>query len=315
MDYGNGFHALRDGLYQIVGYPSDPSIATSTFMTSQDPTFVDLNALAHAQSAPNMLPNNVTSFPSTYMFHPSISNPYCNPYRDPNNFQTQVPPPHFISVPPAYDHINRQNLDTDNFHTYQYQMGGAPPLNTALPTAHIPDPFLAPSTAPVPNTASPTAQNTILNPLSPRNNNPHNPFNHIRTPPAPPHIPPPSQPRNNPYLQNAPHQTQFSNNQTNINFPYNNQPNLRYIYIPTNHNSSDLNIPNTTHIQELKLRADWVAWHQGTENVITTKGLLNHICDPPPPNVPWTALNAPSYPPVLAPGSTPAQVQEWQNWY
>lgn len=92
MEQGTGFHALCDGLYQIVGYPSNGSIPLSTSMNSQEQIVIDPNTFAYAQSALNMPLNNIILFSSTYMFHPLISNPYCNPYQDAQYFQTQIPP-------------------------------------------------------------------------------------------------------------------------------------------------------------------------------------------------------------------------------
>lgn len=66
-------------------------------MNSQEQMFIDPNTFAYAQPALNMPLNNVMLFPSTYMFHPLISNPYCNPYQDAQNFQTQILPPHYTS--------------------------------------------------------------------------------------------------------------------------------------------------------------------------------------------------------------------------
>ncbi len=123
------------------------------------------------------------------------------------------------------------------------------------------------------------------------------------------------------YIHNHfPHSTfppQYPNNMPYQPLPqYHNNPNLnvQYIYLPTNSDNSNSNISTTTHIQELRSQADWAAWYQSIKNVLTARGLLNHIYKPPAPNIPWTVLNVLSYPPVLQQGYTPAQIQEWQNW-
>ncbi len=79
---------------------------------------------------------------------------------------------------------------------------------------------------------------------------------------------------------------------------YHNNPNLnvQYIYLPTNSDNANSNISTTTHIQELRSQADWAAWYQSIKNVLTARGLLNHIYKPPAPNIPWTVLNVLSYP-------------------
>lgn len=212
------------------------------------------------------------------------------------------------------------------------------PVLTALPTA--PDPVhTAPPPAPPCHPPPPIPPHHNINPF-----NPFNPFNNPPIPPPipppvqpPPHIPPPIVPPSpiapqpplnqpqpyyhhnfaQPHFPNAPFhpQQQFYNNNHQPHFFNNNQPYLPHPYLPMHTNNSDSNIPTTTHIQELKSRADWAAWYQGIENVLMACGLLNHICKPPAANVPWTVLNAPSYPPTLPPGYIHAHVLEWQTWY
>ncbi|PBK71790.1 hypothetical protein ARMSODRAFT_1016785 [Armillaria solidipes] len=87
-----------------------------------------------------------------------------------------------------------------------------------------------------------------------------------------------------------------------------------YVYIPT-HNTSEPSFPTTTHIPELKSRADWGAWNLGVLNVLTSRQLNTHICDPPSPLVPHDPFNTPSYPPVLNKYSPPQHYQEWVNWH
>ncbi len=112
------------------------------------------------------------------------------------------------------------------------------------------------------------------------------------------------------YIQPAaPHQQQ-NNNYLQIpqQIP---QP---YVYIPTHH-TSKLSFPTTTHIPELKSRADWGAWNLGVLNVLTSRQLNTHICDPPSLLVPHDPFNTPSYPPTLNKYSPPQHYQEWVNWH
>lgn len=329
MDQNTDFSTLRDGLYGIIGHPSITSINLSESIDQNQMP----NAFASTQSAPDlMLPQQATYFPSTYMFHPSISNPYWNPHHDPAYTPTNVSPPYYLPNLPSYHSF--QSYERSLFPPTDSQMNGATPrpLPTAPPTAYeIPENLAtAPPTAPDPVPTAPPPANPPVNtnprrpppPVPPCHNiNPFNPFNN---PPVPPPVPPPPIPHvqpqiiqpqpyyhpnfAQPYFPNAPFppQQQFFNN---------NQQYFPQSYLPTYTNNSDSNIPTTTHIQELKSRADWAAWYQGIENVLTARGLLNHICEPPAANVPWTALNAPSYPPVLPPGHMHVHVHEWQNWY
>ncbi|PBK89743.1 hypothetical protein ARMGADRAFT_1083199 [Armillaria gallica] len=223
------------------------------------------------------------------------------------------------------------------------------PLATALPPAPKPVPTALP-TAPDPvHTAPPPAPPRYPPPPIPPccNINPFNPFNPFNNPPIsppiplpiqpPPHIPPPivppppiapkpplNQPQPyyhhnfaQPHFPNTPFnpQQQFYNNNHQPQFFNNNHLYLPHPYLPIHTNNSDSNIPTTTHIQELKSQADWAAWYQGIENVLTARGLLNHICEPPTANIPWTILNVPSYPPTLPPGYTHMHILEWQTWY
>ncbi|SJL08335.1 uncharacterized protein ARMOST_11698 [Armillaria ostoyae] len=183
-------------------------------------------------------------------------------------------------------------------------MGGTPqPLPTALLTANDQTPL--PTDTPLPAPDNQHVPSSSDPPIPPPPRQPPSPiplrYNH-----QPPQIPAQYH-YSNPF-QNAPPQIPQ-------NFYHNNHPNFQYAYLPMHHNSSNSNIPNTSHIQELKSRADWVAWYQETENIITAKGLLNHICDPPLPNVMWTALNAPLYPPVLPQEYTHAHINKWKTWY
>ncbi len=97
---------------------------------------------------------------------------------------------------------------------------------------------------------------------------------------------------------------------------HNIQPQIQYVYLPTPHtNTLENNVPQTSHIPELKTRADWAAWYHGVQNLLTSRAIFTHICDPPTPHIAQDPMNTPSFPPILHPYPLPQQTQEWITWH
>ncbi len=232
------------------------------------------------------------------MFYPSVSNPYVNPFNDPSNTYQTVPPPHYIPTFPSQT-------------TYQYHNN---PLNTLQTGAQgtIPPPDRAPPIPPHPNHPSlPQCPLPPPQPLAPVPPPPPSPPPNIPIPPAPAPPPPPNNVPNTapppyPYVQpNAPVQ-QY----------HNIQPQIQYVYLPTPHtNTLENNVPQTSHIPELRTRADWAAWYHGVQNLLTSRAIFTHICDPPAPHIAQDPMNTPSFPPILHPYPLPQQTQEWIAWH
>lgn len=140
------FGTLQNGLYNIIGHPTNTSLSSSV---SQH-RFAFPGTTPQTQSAPSLqTPWQVNpSFPSMYIFHPSLSNPYMNPHQDSAYNQTFIPPPHYIPMPPLYHSFPVPNEQSNMYNAFPsvspftffpYQNGAQGiPLNTYLHNAPPP---------------------------------------------------------------------------------------------------------------------------------------------------------------------------------
>ncbi|SJL06868.1 uncharacterized protein ARMOST_10210 [Armillaria ostoyae] len=161
-------------------------------------------------------------------------------------------------------------------------------------------------------------------PIPPRPNRPPlpqppaPPAPHAPSPPPnisapPPPFPPPPPPPNNP--NTAPPPYPYVQPNALAQQYHNIQLQIQYIYLSTPTNTLENNIPQTSHILELKTQADWAAWYHGVQNLLTSRALFTHICDPPALHIARDPMNTPSFPPVLHPYPLPQHTQEWISWH
>ncbi|PBK71318.1 hypothetical protein ARMSODRAFT_1017229 [Armillaria solidipes] len=324
MSNQGNFRNLVNGLNDILGSSASQDGNHNGAATNQ----VTPTLATSPQSAPQIThwPSN---FPSTYTFYPTISDPHMNPYNDPSNFQMQYHPPHYIpnnqqQIFPfpslnSTEIIPEQNGAAGNLATNLSERP-LPPLPMNSPPHHPPPP-LHPRRPPPPPPPPRNQQIPPPPPLPPQQPAPIPPPIPIPPPAPPPTIPtaPPTYtflPPQPFYIQpTAPpmQNYQYYNNYNQQPFPHNQQPFFPFIH--TNQPSVDTAFPQTSHIPELKTRADWGAWQLGVLNVLTSRLLNTHICDPPAPHVPQDPFNTPSYPPILPQNPTPQQYHDWITWY
>ncbi len=155
------FNTLHDGLYGIISYPSDHSINSYTLMNQIFINPNDPNTITSTQSTPDLTMHQAIYFPSSYIFHPSILNPYWNLHHDSSYIHTNVAPPYYIPNLSSYYSYQNQTIP---YPYNEIQLGSTLNLHTAPMAAleTLPNPFLpiAPSTAqhPLPD---PMAQNAL----------------------------------------------------------------------------------------------------------------------------------------------------------
>ncbi|PBL04027.1 hypothetical protein ARMGADRAFT_1070518 [Armillaria gallica] len=251
------FNHLVDGLHQILGpstsFGDSAMVMSQSFQAYQG--YMHPGSMYASQSTPQFPypPTYGQNFPSQFMFYPSVSNPYMNPFNDPSNTYQTVPPPHYIPTFPSQT-------------TYQYRNNPLNTLQTGMQDT-IPPPDRAPPIPSHPN-CSPLPQPPPPPPPPP----PNIPIPPAPAPPPPPNNVPNTAPPPYPHIQpNAPVQ-QY----------HNIQPQIQYIYLPTPHtNTLENNVPQTSHIPELKTQADWAAWYHGVQNLLMSRAIFTHICDPP----------------------------------
>ncbi|PBK72211.1 hypothetical protein ARMSODRAFT_1016185 [Armillaria solidipes] len=269
-------HSLQQILGQSTSF-GDSMMATSpSFPMFQG--YVHPSFMQTPQSTPqlNHPPEHAQNFPSQFIFYPSILNPYMNPHNDPSYTYQNVLPSHYVpNISSRTTYQFRNTLPNNS----QNSMQGTT-QNTVPPSP----PDIPPLIPPRPN-RPPLPQPPAPPPLPPN----------IPQPPTPTPAPPPPYS----YVQpNAP-----------FHLYQNIQPQIQYVYLPPPHiNTLENNIPQTSHIPELKTRADWAAWYHSVQNLLTSRALFTHICDPPASHIAHDPMNTTSFPPVLHPYPQPQHI-------
>ena len=82
--------------------------------------------------------------------------------------------------------------------------------------------------------------------------------------------------------------------------------------LPTNFNPS---LPSTKDVPILSGKHDWGPWHSAVRTLILNANLLGHIADDPLPGAAYDPGLWPTYPPVVHRGSTPHDVQVFNDWW
>ncbi|KAK0231654.1 hypothetical protein EDD85DRAFT_1026039 [Armillaria nabsnona] len=186
-DQNQNFNHLIDGLHQILG----PSTSFGDSMTATNQSFQMFQGYMHpgfmyaTQSTPqlNHPPEHVQNFPSQFIYYPSVSNPYMNPYNDPSYTYQNIPPPHYIQNFPSqttYQFRNSSLNNSQNGTQGTTQNTVSPPAPPPIPPHPNRPPLPQP---PLPPTPPIIAQPPPPTPPPPPNNIPNTarpPYPHVQ---------------------------------------------------------------------------------------------------------------------------------------